>query len=226
MEVRTRGLAHANEELIREVAMRRRVETDLGESEQEYRTLFVNSKDAIVISDRAGNILNINPAALNMFGYSEEDIMCHNIVDLYVDPEGRKALVGKIEQGGFIKDYEVRLKRSDQTVMDCVVTATARLDAADNIVGYQSIVRNISNKKKADAERERLIVDLQGALHQVKTLTGLFPICANCHKIRDDKGYWNKLESYIETHSEAEFSHGICPDCEQELYEDLPAEQG
>ncbi len=55
---------------------------------------------------------------------------------------------------------------------------------------------------------------------KIKTLKGMVPICANCKKIRDDKGFWNQLEVYITEHSEAEFSHGICPECARELYGD------
>ncbi|MBC8414212.1 response regulator [bacterium] len=73
---------------------------------------------------------------------------------------------------------------------------------------------------KINAEREKLINELQGALEQVKQLKGLIPICANCKKIRDDKGYWNQIESYIEKHSEALFSHSVCPECAEELYKD------
>lgn len=66
-----------------------------------------------------------------------------------------------------------------------------------------------------------LIEQLKTALEKVKQLGGLLPICANCKKIRDDNGYWNQIELYIREHSEAEFSHGICPDCAQELYPEL-----
>lgn len=62
---------------------------------------------------------------------------------------------------------------------------------------------------------------LKAALEDVKTLEGLLPICSQCKKIRDDKGYWNKLEFYISKHSEAEFSHGICPECAQCLYPEI-----
>jgi len=62
---------------------------------------------------------------------------------------------------------------------------------------------------------------LEQALSEVKTLSGLLPICANCKKVRDDKGYWNQIESYVREHSEAEFSHGICPSCARELYPDV-----
>lgn len=73
---------------------------------------------------------------------------------------------------------------------------------------------------KIDSEREKLINELQDALEQVKQLKGLIPICAACKKIRDDQGYWNQIEAYIEQHSEAQFSHGICQDCAKELYWD------
>jgi hypothetical protein len=65
------------------------------------------------------------------------------------------------------------------------------------------------------------IEKLQNALADVNQLGGLLPICAYCKKIRDDKGYWNQLEAYLQKHTEAQFSHGICPDCEKKLYADL-----
>ncbi len=79
---------------------------------------------------------------------------------------------------------------------------------------------DISERKRAMNDRERLIRDLQNALNEVKTLSGLLPICSACKKIRDDKGYWNNLEQYISERSEAEFSHGLCPQCAEKMYED------
>lgn len=67
-------------------------------------------------------------------------------------------------------------------------------------------------------ELRRLNKELEQALYKVKTLSGLLPICASCKKIRDDKGYWQQIELYIREHSEAEFSHGICPECSIKLY--------
>ena len=73
-------------------------------------------------------------------------------------------------------------------------------------------------RKRAEEERGRLISELQESLAKVRTLSGLLPICANCKKIRDDKGYWNQIEIYIRDRSQAEFTHGICPECAQRLY--------
>ena len=80
------------------------------------------------------------------------------------------------------------------------------------------IIRDISERKAAEMERERLITELQVALGKIKALSGLLPICASCRKIRDEKGAWSSLESYIVTHTNADFSHGICPECRARLY--------
>jgi hypothetical protein len=72
--------------------------------------------------------------------------------------------------------------------------------------------------KQAHTEKAKLIIELQDALAQVKTLSGLLPICSWCKQIRDDRGYWNQIESYIKEHTEAEFSHGICPACAKKHY--------
>lgn len=81
--------------------------------------------------------------------------------------------------------------------------------------------QDITKRKQIEADRELLINDLQKALADVKMLSGLIPICASCKKIRDDTGYWNVLETYIHEHSEAQFSHGLCPECAAKLYPDL-----
>jgi DNA-binding response OmpR family regulator len=73
----------------------------------------------------------------------------------------------------------------------------------------------------AERERDRLIEKLKKALSEIKTLNALLPICANCKKIRDDKGYWEKIEVYVMEHTDSEFTHGICPECMKTLYGDL-----
>jgi PAS domain S-box-containing protein len=94
-------------------------------------------------------------------------------------------------------------------------------DEQNKIIGLIGIGRDITERKHADEERERLITELQNAVADIKVLSGLVPICANCKKIRDDKGYWTQLEAYIQAHSQARFSHGVCPDCMKKLYPDF-----
>ena len=92
---------------------------------------------------------------------------------------------------------------------------------ADLAQANEQLKVQIEERKKTEKEKEKLIVKLKKALGEVKALGGLLPICASCKKIRDDKGYWNQLEDYIQKHSEAEFSHSVCPDCAKVLYPEL-----
>ena len=86
-------------------------------------------------------------------------------------------------------------------------------------VGFAVVtINNITGNKRKENEREKLVHELQDPLAKIKTLRGLLPICASCKRIRDDKGYWNQIEAYIRDHSEAQFSHGICPECKRKLY--------
>ena len=82
----------------------------------------------------------------------------------------------------------------------------------------KALNKEIEQRAVAEKEREELISELREALAKVKTLSGLLPICASCKKIRDDSGYWNRIEDYICKHSEAEFTHGLCPECAARLY--------
>jgi hypothetical protein len=80
---------------------------------------------------------------------------------------------------------------------------------------------DITRQMAADNEKEKLFVELQQAMENVKKLGGMLPICSSCKKIRDDQGYWKQIESYISEHSEAEFSHSICPECAKKLYPEV-----
>ncbi|MFA7347383.1 MAG: hypothetical protein WCZ86_06455 [Desulfurivibrionaceae bacterium] len=93
---------------------------------------------------------------------------------------------------------------------------TRELDEANG-----KLVLEIEERKRTEAEKEQLIAQLQKAMQEVKVLSGFLPICASCKKIRDDTGYWNQIEEYISKHSNALFSHGICPDCVKKLYPDF-----
>ena len=79
--------------------------------------------------------------------------------------------------------------------------------------GVSVLTRDISERKRSELQREQLIKELQDALGQVRTLHGLIPICAWCKKIRNDEGYWQQVEVYFSEQSEADFTHGICPEC-------------
>jgi len=89
------------------------------------------------------------------------------------------------------------------------------------LIWNRRLNKEIETRKLIKKGNEKLIAELRDALSKVKILSGLLPICANCKKIRDDQGYWNQIEGYLQSHSEAKFTHGICPECAKELYPDL-----
>ncbi len=108
----------------------------------------------------------------------------------------------------------------------------ARLNAGKRILELERFLREanerskreIEQRKQAEKAQGKLVRELQDALASVKALGGLLPICSYCKKIRDDNGYWNQIEAYIEEHSEADFSHSICPKCAKELSTQLENE--
>jgi PAS domain-containing protein len=105
-----------------------------------------------------------------------------------------------------------------------IITARPFRDAKGEIIGIVESFQDISNRVLLEREKEQLIEELRESLNKVKLLSGFLPICASCKKIRDDKGYWKQIEAYIKDHSEAEFSHGICPECANKLYPELQLE--
>ncbi|MFH0725389.1 MAG: response regulator [Pseudomonadota bacterium] len=109
---------------------------------------------------------------------------------------------------------------SDQAVLDSAIQTNPSgflIKPYDN-TELRSCIEIAMIKHRAAREREELIAQLEEALLQVKRLSGLLPICASCKKIRDKQGHWRQIEEYITTHSEAGFSHGICPQCARVLY--------
>lgn len=95
----------------------------------------------------------------------------------------------------------------------------------DGRLARLEVATDFTDKKNAETERDRLIAELQTALAQVKVLSGIVPICLYCKEIRDDKGYWSQIEDFIGKHSEAEFSHSICPQCMDKLHPDSEEEE-
>jgi len=136
-----------------------------------------------------------------------------------------------------IDGYEVckRLKAIEKTKDIPVVFISAISEAMDNAKAFdlgaadyitkpfypasiKARVKHHITLRKTILEMDLIIYKLKGALNEIKTLSGLIPICANCKKIRDDKGYWQQVEQYVKKYSGAEFSHSICPDCVGDLY--------
>lgn len=130
---------------------------------------------------------------INNYGFS-------NLVGHYFKIFSFYLIYRAIIETGIRKPYELIFKE---------------LDASN-----KNLQNEINARIQVEKERERIIAQLQHTLSEVKTLSGLLPICSHCRKIRNDKGYWNQLEDYIHEHSDVRFSHGICQECAKKHYPD------
>ncbi len=204
-----------------EIALvKHKAEKELEESRAKFRSMFVGNPEPSVYLDEGYNIVDINPRFSEYFDYTVEEVKGKNIDDLIVPNEKLKEaedLNKKIEQG-YVYHNTFR-KRKDGTLVPVSISAAPIRQLPDGKnVGSFVIYKDVSKQKKAEDEREKVIIDLQKALDEVKTLSGLVPICSHCKKIRDDSGYWEQVEYYISKRSNVDFSHGICPDCMKKYY--------
>ncbi len=192
------------------------------EVEGRYSSLFDSVPVGLYRATPGGRILDANPCLVEMLGYpNREALLAAKATDLYVHAEDYQTWSQLMNRQGVVRNFETELRC--QCGKPCWVRESARAvrDAKGEIMYYEGSLEDITESKKAEEEREKLIIELQDALAKIKTLSGLLPICSSCKKIRDDKGYWNQIEVYIETHSDAEFTHSFCPDCMQKLYPEI-----
>jgi PAS domain S-box-containing protein len=140
------------------VIERKRYEEAFWEREERYRTLFEGSRDAIYITTREGQLVDANQSALDLWGYTREEMMEKiNLRDTYVHPQERDNFQEEIEKRGFVRDYEVKLRKKDGTQIACLLTATVRRSNDGRILGYQGIIRDITRLKTLERERTNLI---------------------------------------------------------------------
>ncbi len=144
---------------LRDITERKRTEEALKESEEKYRTLFESSRDAVYITTREGKLIDFNQAFLDLLGYSQGELMAMYAQQLYVDAVDRYRFQQEIEQMGFVKDFGVKLRKKDGIEIECLLTSSLRLANDGSILGYQGIIRDITERKRAEeaiyTERQR-----------------------------------------------------------------------
>ena len=209
-------------ELEKEAAGRRKAEAALRESEVRLKSILDTTQAGIVVIDPETHIIvGVNAAAGRMFRAPREQILgtvCHERI---CPAEKGQCPITDLGED-FENEEQVLLTANGESVPVLKTGAFVTLAGREHLL--ESFL-DITVRKRAEEERERLIGELQEALAEVRTLSGLLPICASCKRIRDDKGYWQQIEAYIQAHSEAEFSHSVCPECARELYPELFEEE-
>jgi len=198
--------------VITDLTNDKRVEQELIQSELLYQKLFEESRDAIYISGVRGELLEVNPAALELFGYTREEMLSMNAQRLYANPEEREKFRQAMQKQGSVSNYEVLLVKKDGTEMHCLLSSTTRRNAQMEIIGYQGIIRDITERKRTDelvrakalAERSAVMKAqfLANMSHEIRTpmnaVMGMTHLLQDTHMSAEQKRYVNGIYSASE----------------------------
>ena len=181
---------------------------------QEYALedrFFAVNLDMLCCLDFSGYFKRLNPAWERTLGFTRRELMAKPFIE-FVHPDDRQRTLDQnreVRSGGRALGFENRYLCKDGSYRWFLWNAAPDFDQR---VIY-SVARDITDRKRSEEERENLVAELRTALVEVKSLQSILPICSYCKKIRDDANYWRSVEAYISEHTNARFSHGICPSC-------------
>jgi len=215
---------------VKDISERNRIQAAIRESEERFRQLAETIPEVFWLGSLDWQeIYYISPAYAKVWGRGCEELYRnpYSWINSVVEQDREKVeqaipvtIDTSVESIAF-PDYRIRQPNGE--IRWIRARAFPVMDADGTIYRIAGIAADITQEKNNELEKEKLLKELQIALEQVKTLSGFLPICSSCKKIRDDKGYWAEIESYIQEHSEAEFTHSLCPECTIKIYPEIAA---
>jgi PAS domain S-box-containing protein len=188
-----------------------------------FRSVFTEGNMGIALIGVDLRLEHANRALATMLGRTPAELVGTRIADLTHPDDTLSLDLAQKLFAGEIPAYRVekRYFRKDGAIIWTHLTATAIRDAGGKPLFGLAMIEDITERRLYNLEREQLISRLQDALANVKTLSGLLPMCAWCKRIRDDQGSWSDVEHYVRHQTNADFTHGICPDCQEQVRRDL-----
>lgn len=232
---KTNAMNHTYEELeqkVRELGESSQklqvLEKELRESRNRYQRMIEAVTSYIfsvrIENSRAVETVHRSPCEA-ITGYTTEDFYADPYLWIKMVPVEDHHIVNEqvacLLSGGRAITIEHRIIRKDGLLRWVSNTPVPHYDLHANLVAYDGLITDITERKIIEEEKESLIAELKRALDEIRTLKGIIPICSFCKGMRDDQGYWKQLEEYISSHSEAKLSHGICPACAKKHYPDI-----
>ena len=206
-----------------ERAARRNQERALRESEERFRALVEGVKDyALCMLDPGGCVRSWNAGAEWIMGYQASEIMGRHFSCFYA---AESVAEGLLELALHLAAFEGRfaeegwLLRQGGLPFLANVVITPLRDQQEELRGFALVMRDITERKQAETEREQLIQELHTTINDVKTFGGVLPICDSCKKVRDYHGLWHPLDEYLQEHSEATLTHEFCQECAQHTHQ-------
>lgn len=192
------------------------------ETLQRFEKLFRKNPALMAISDvETGTFTDVNDTWLRVMGYSRDEVLGRSSgeLDLFPMTDEKARITQLLRTYGRLEEVELVVKDKAGRLHTGLFSGEIVESQGKRV--FLTLMVDITERRRAEEDRELVIQELKGALEQIKTLRGIVPICAKCKKIRDDRGYWQQVEAYITRHTAAQFSHGLCPGCAEELYDDL-----
>ncbi len=194
------------------IMVNQQANADIEEAKSHFESIFNTSPDAVLITSLTdGIIVNVNDGFTALTGFARDEVIGKSSLDvpIWENPTMRLQVITALTERGSCENFETKFIRKNGSQVIGNLSATILM--IDDIPYIISVTRDITESKQTEAS-------LRKALEDIQVLRGILPICMHCKKIRDDHGYWSQVEVYIRNHTEAEFSHGICPECIDKYY--------